>query len=167
MTRDLRIGFGYDTHTLAPGGPLRLGGVDVPSEVALQGHSDADALAHAITDALLGAAGLGDIGDHFPPSDEQYRGIDSLLLLEEALRRVRKAGWEPVNVDATVIAEAPKLGPFKKKMGETLARVLGLDSSCVNIKATTHEKMGCFGRGEGIAAQAVALLAPVRNRAEG
>jgi len=159
MDDSYRVGFGYDSHRLEPGGPLRLGGVDVPAEVQLVGHSDADVLAHAITDALLGAAGLGDIGDHFPPSDPRYRGIDSMILLSEALDKVRTAGFSPVNVDATLIAEAPKLGDHKKRMANRLAEVLGLAPDRVNIKATTNEKMGFLGRGEGIAAQAVVLVA--------
>ena len=154
----LRVGFGYDTHVLEPGGPLRLGGVDIPAEAGLVGHSDADVLTHAIIDALLGAAGLGDIGEHFPPGDERYRGIDSMELLKEAVSRVRDAGFSPVNIDATVIAEAPKLGAYKKEMARRIAEVVGLPADRVNIKATTNERMGFVGRGEGIAAQAVALL---------
>lgn len=158
MPTQHRIGIGYDTHRTKPGGPLRLGGVDVPSEYSLEGHSDADVLIHAIIDALLGAAGLGDIGDHFPPSEEKYRGIDSMELLKTTLGLLDDAGFELVNIDATVIAESPKLGPYKKQMAERLAKEIGLDPSWVNVKATTNEKMGFLGRGEGIAAISVALV---------
>jgi 2-C-methyl-D-erythritol 2,4-cyclodiphosphate synthase len=132
--------------------------VDVPAPVQLVGHSDADVLVHAIIDALLGAAGLGDIGDHFPPSDPEYRGIDSMVLLSRAFGLIRNGGFVPVNVDAVVIAESPKLGKHKKEMAEKLAEALGLSADQVNIKATTNEGMGFLGRGEGIAAQAVVLL---------
>jgi 2-C-methyl-D-erythritol 2,4-cyclodiphosphate synthase len=159
MKHSQRVGFGYDVHALRPGGPLRLGGIEVPSEVELVGHSDADVLAHAITDAILGAAALGDIGDHFPPSDPAYRGIDSMILLKKALDMAVEKGFTLINVDATVIAEAPKLGAYKKAMGAKLAEVLGLEEDRVNIKATTNEGMGFLGRREGIAAAAVALLA--------
>ncbi len=153
-----RVGIGYDTHQLKPGGPLRLGGIDIPAEVELVGHSDADVLIHAIIDALLGAACLGDIGDHFPPTDEKYRGIDSGILLDETLNKIYAAGFDPINIDATIIAEKPKLGPFKRKIADHLASRLNLHKDCVNIKATTNEKMGFLGREEGIVAQAVALL---------
>jgi len=153
-----RVGIGYDTHQLKPGGPLRLGGIDIPAEVELLGHSDADVLIHAIIDAILGAASLGDIGDHFPPSEARYRGIDSAVLLEETLRKIYAAGFDPINIDATVIAEAPKLGSFKRQIADHLADLMRLPRDCVNIKATTNEKMGFLGREEGIVAQAVALL---------
>lgn len=159
MNDNLRVGFGYDTHRLESGGPLRLGGVDVPAPVQLVGHSDADVLIHATIDALLGAAGLGDIGDHFPPSDEEYRGIDSTVLLSRTIGLVLKAGFTPVNLDAIVIAESPKLGKHKEEMAKKLADALDLSADRVNVKATTNEKMGFLGRAEGIAAQAVALLA--------
>ena len=153
-----RMGIGYDTHQIQPGGPLRLGGIDISAEVELVGHSDADVLIHAIIDALLGGASLGDIGDHFPPSDEEYRGIDSLKLLDETLKKIYAAGFDPVNVDTTVIAEKPKLGPYKRQIADHLADRMRLPRDCVNIKATTNEKMGFLGREEGIVAQAVALL---------
>ncbi len=158
MPPHYRTGIGYDVHQTVEGGPLRLGGIDVPCEIHLLGHSDADVLAHAITDAILGAAALGDIGDHFPPSDPAYRGIDSMILLRRALDTVIEHGNELVNVDATVIAEAPKLGPYKKAMARRLAEVLGLPTGRVSIKATTHEHLGCIGRGEGIAAMAVVMI---------
>lgn len=158
MNERLRVGIGYDIHKASPGGSVRLGGVDIPSEIELVGHSDADVVIHALIDALFGAAGLGDIGDHFPPSDEAYRGIDSTLLLERALERVHNRGFDLVNVDTTVIAETPKLGPFKKEMARRLAELLGLPTQSVNVKATTRERLGSIGRGEGIAAQAVVLL---------
>lgn len=153
-----RIGIGYDTHVLRPGGPLRLGGLDIPSSREAVGHSDADVLIHALIDALFGAAGLGDIGDHFPPSDEKYRGIDSRILLDECLEKIRESGFEPVNVDATVIAENPKLGPHKEAIARRLEERMSLPKGSVNIKATTNEKMGFLGREEGIAAMAVALI---------
>ncbi len=158
MPPHYRTGIGYDVHQTVAGGPLRLGGIDIPSEIHLLGHSDADVLAHAITDAILGAAALGDIGDHFPPSDPAYRGIDSMILLRQALEKVRDHGFKLVNVDATVLAEAPKLGPHKQAMAQRLTEVLDLPPGHVCIKATTNEHLGCIGRGEGIAAMAVALL---------
>ena len=155
---DRRIGIGYDVHRLATDRPLVLGGVTVPFELGLLGHSDADVLTHAICDALLGAAGLGDIGIHFPDSDEQYRGISSLRLLEEVVRFVREAGYEPVNVDATVVAERPKLTPHFSAMKEAIGRLLGLSADRIGLKATTSEGLGALGRGDGIAAVAVCLI---------
>jgi 2-C-methyl-D-erythritol 2,4-cyclodiphosphate synthase len=154
----MRIGEGWDTHPLVAGRPLVLGGVTIPHTHGLAGHSDADALAHAITDALLGAAALGDIGRHFPDSDERFRGADSLRLLAEAARRVRDAGFELGNVDSTVVAQAPRLAPHIEAMRERLAQALGIDIACVNVKAKTAEKMGPVGRGEAIEARAVCLL---------
>lgn len=154
----LRVGQGYDVHALVPGRALVVGGVELGHAFGLLGHSDADVLLHAITDALFGAAALGDIGRHFPDSDERWRGADSARLLGEAAARVRAAGWEIVNVDATVIAQAPRLAPHLPRMVQCIARVLALDAACVNVKAKTHELLGFEGRGEGIAAQAVALL---------
>jgi 2-C-methyl-D-erythritol 2,4-cyclodiphosphate synthase len=154
----MRIGEGWDTHPLVAGRPLVLGGVTIPHTHGLAGHSDADALAHAITDALLGAAALGDIGRHFPDSDERFRGADSLRLLAEAARRVREAGFELGNVDSTIVAQAPKLAPHIEAMRERLAQVLGIDIARVNVKAKTAEKMGPVGRGESIEARAVCLL---------
>ncbi len=153
-----RIGIGYDVHRLATDRPLVLGGVTVPFELGLLGHSDADVLTHAICDALLGAAGLGDIGIHFPDSDERYRGISSLRLLEEVVRFVREAGYAPVNVDTTVVAERPKLTPHLPAMKEALGGVLGLSADRIGLKATTSEGLGALGRGDGIAAVAVCLI---------
>jgi 2-C-methyl-D-erythritol 4-phosphate cytidylyltransferase / 2-C-methyl-D-erythritol 2,4-cyclodiphosphate synthase len=152
-----RIGEGWDTHALVLGRPLVLGGVTVPHSHGLLGHSDADALAHAITDALLGAAGLGDIGQHFPDTDARFAGADSMVLLAEALRRVREHGYLLANVDSTVVAQAPKLAPFIPAMRERLAAVLGLAVEAVNVKAKTAEKMGPVGEGRAIEARAVCL----------
>jgi 2-C-methyl-D-erythritol 2,4-cyclodiphosphate synthase len=156
---NLRIGQGYDVHALVPGRPLVLGGVTVPYERGLLGHSDADALLHAITDALLGAAALGDIGRHFPDTDAHFAGADSRVLLREAARRVAQAGYRIVNVDSTVIAQQPKLGKHIPAMCENIAADLGLNGNAVNVKAKTNEKLGYLGRGEAIEAQAVVLLA--------
>lgn len=153
-----RIGQGFDVHALVPGRRLLLGGVDIPSALGLLGHSDADVLAHAITDAILGAAGLGDIGRHFPDSDAQFAGADSRALLREAMARVRAACYRVVNVDATVICERPKIGPFVPAMVANIAADLGVEAGAINIKGKTTERLGLTGRGEGIAAQAVALL---------
>lgn len=155
---NLRIGQGYDVHRLVPGRKLILGGVEIPWEKGLLGHSDADVLIHAMMDALLGAAGLGDIGKAFPDSDPNLEGISSLILLERTMALLRQNGYEPVNVDSTVIAQRPKIGPFIPEMRQTLAAVLGLPVEQVNVKATTEEGLGFTGAGEGIAAQAVALL---------
>ena len=160
---DQRVGIGYDVHRLVPDRPLILGGVRVPCELGLLGHSDADVLTHAICDALLGAAALGDIGLHFPDSDERYRGISSLRLLGEVVRLLGGAGYVPSNVDATVIAERPKLAPHLDAMRDALGGVLGLPVDRVGLKATTTEGLGPFGRGEGIAATAVALIVSVRD----
>lgn len=158
-----RSGIGYDSHRLVEGRRLVLGGVEFDAERGLEGHSDADVLSHAITDALLGAAGLGDIGQHFPDSDERYRDADSLVLLSDALASVRAAGFELVHVDATVVMEAPKLAGARKAIRDRLAEVLGVPAANVNIKATTGEGIGFVGRGEGIAALAVATLAQRAN----
>jgi 2-C-methyl-D-erythritol 2,4-cyclodiphosphate synthase len=155
----LRIGEGWDVHALVAGRPLILGGVTVPYDKGLLGHSDADALLHAITDALLGAAGLGDIGRHFPDTDERFRGADSAVLAAEAARRVREQGWQVVNLDSTVIAQAPKLAPHIDAMRTRIAQILGVDPSQVNVKAKTAEKMGPVGEGRSIEARAVVLLA--------
>ncbi len=154
----MRIGKGYDVHRLVEGRELILGGVTVPYEKGLLGHSDADVLLHAICDALLGAAGLGDIGEHFPDSDPQYKGISSLLLLAHCVVLVGRKGYEVVNIDATLLAEAPKISPYKAAMRENIAEVLCLESDAVNIKATTTEGLGPVGRGEGMAALCVVLL---------
>ena len=154
----MRIGIGYDIHRFQEGRALVLGGVSFPGEIGLAGHSDADVLLHAIIDALLGAAGLGDIGQHFPPDDPAYRGADSLELLARVLAMVRDAGLAVESVDATAIAERPRLGPHLAPMRERIAGTLGTSPDRVNVKATTNEGMGALGRGEGIAAIAVALL---------
>ena len=154
----LRIGEGWDVHALVAGRPLVLGGVTVPHSHGLAGHSDADALAHAVTDALLGAAALGDIGRHFPDTDPAFAGADSLRLLAEAARRVRAAGYAIGNVDATVVAQAPKLAPHIPAMCARLAQALGVPVGCVNVKAKTAERMGPVGEGRAIEARAVALL---------
>ena len=154
----LRIGEGWDTHQLVTGRPLVLGGVTIPHTHGLLGHSDADALLHAITDALLGAAALGDIGRHFPDTDPAFRGADSGVLLAEAVRRVRAAGFEPVNVDATIVAQAPKMAPHIPAMCDRIATLLGLPGDAVNVKAKTAEKMGPVGEGRAIEARAVCLL---------
>lgn len=154
----LRIGQGYDVHALVPGRRLIIGGVQVPHDHGLLGHSDADVLLHAITDAILGAAGLGDIGRHFPDTDARFAGADSATLLAEAMRRVRAAGFELVNLDATVIAQAPKLAPHIPGMVACIATTLAVAPAAVNVKAKTSERLGFAGRGEGIEAEAVALL---------
>lgn len=151
-------GIGYDSHRLAPGRRLILGGVEIPSDVGLDGHSDADVLTHAIIDALLGAAGLGDIGQHFPDSDERYRDADSLELLASVLPLVFAQGLEPVNVDSTVVMERPKLAPHREAIRESLAAALGVAPARVNVKASTGEGIGFVGRGEGVAALAVVSL---------
>ncbi len=153
-----RIGEGWDSHRLVTGRALILGGVNIPHTHGLMGHSDADALAHAITDALFGAASMGDIGRHLPDTDEQFRGADSLALLAEAARRVRAAGWKVGNIDCTVIAEAPKMAPHILAMRLRLGQALGLQPDQINIKAKTAEGMGPVGHGESIEARAVCLL---------
>ncbi len=157
----LRIGEGWDVHALVAGRPLILGGVTIPYDKGLLGHSDADALLHAITDALLGAAGLGDIGRHFPDTDDRFRGADSAVLLAEATRRVREQGWQVVNLDSTVIAQAPKLAPHIDAMRTRIAQILGIDPTQVNVKAKTAEKMGPVGEGRSIEARAVVLVSVV------
>ena len=155
---NIRVGEGWDVHQLVAGRKLILGGVEVPHTTGLLGHSDADVLLHAITDALLGAAGLGDIGRHFPDTDAQFRGADSAMLLGEAARRVRAAGWEIGNVDSTVIAQAPKLAPHIPAMCRRIAGTLGLAPGQVNVKAKTAEKLGPVGEGRAMEARAVVLL---------
>lgn len=154
-----RIGQGWDVHALVPGRPLVVGGVTIPHGHGLLGHSDADVLLHAITDALLGAAGLGDIGRHFPDTDPVFAGADSATLLAEAARRVRAAGYRIGNVDATIVAQAPKMAPHIPAMILRIADALAIDAGCVNVKAKTSERLGYLGRGEAIAAEAVALIA--------
>jgi len=154
----IRVGQGFDVHALVAGRRLVIGGVEIAHERGLLGHSDADVLLHAVTDALLGAAGLGDIGRMFPDTDGQFKDADSRALLRAAVARVIAAGWRIANVDATVIAERPKIGPYVAAMGAAVASDCGVDVGAVNIKGKTSEKLGYAGRGEGIAAHAVALL---------
>ena len=155
---DIRIGQGYDVHPLVPGRALIVGGVTIPYSMGLHGHSDADVLLHAITDALLGAAGLGDIGRMFPDSEVRWQGADSRMLLRDALAAVRTAGWRVGNIDCTVIAQAPRIAPYVAQMREHIAADLGIAPERVNVKGKTTERLGFTGRGEGIAAEAVALL---------
>ena len=154
----MRIGQGFDAHALVAGRRLIIGGVEIPHAKGLEGHSDADVLIHAVCDALLGAAGLGDIGAHFPDSDPRYKDIDSRKLLREVARLLRERGLKAANVDATIIAQAPRLAPHVPAMCANLAADLGIARDAVNVKAKTTEKLGFIGRGEGIAAEAVALL---------
>ena len=155
---NIRVGQGYDVHQLVEGRDLILGGVNIPFEKGLLGHSDADALLHAITDALLGAAGLGDIGSHFPDTTAEFKDADSRVLLREAYQSVQELGWKVVNVDTTVIAQKPKLAPHIPAMCANIASDLGLPENCVNIKGKTNEKLGYLGRMEAIEAQAAVLL---------
>ena len=157
MTK-LRVGHGYDVHRLVAGRALILGGVTVPFDRGLLGHSDADVLTHAVMDALLGAAALGDIGKLFPDSDAAYAGADSIALLERVTALLREHGWQVGNVDATVVAQAPRLAPYVPEMRRRLAKAMGLDVDCVSVKATTEERLGFTGSGEGMAAHAVALI---------
>lgn len=154
----MRVGIGYDVHAFADNRALVLGGVTIPHEQGLAGHSDADVLLHAVCDALLGAAGMGDIGRHFPDTDPAFKGIDSLILLERTMGLIRSRGLGVANIDATILAEAPRMWPHVPAMRENISRVLGVPSDDVNIKATTAEGMGFIGRREGIAAMCVALL---------
>jgi len=164
MTVPLRIGEGWDTHQLVEGRPLILGGVTIAHTHGLLGHSDADALCHAITDALFGAAGLGDIGRHFPDTDPAFKGADSIALLAECVRRVRAAGWEPVNIDSTIVAQKPRLAPYIDAMRTRLAETLGLSVDVVNVKAKTAEKMGPVGELKAIETRAVCLLQRIETR---
>ena len=157
----MRIGQGFDTHRLAAGRPLRLGGIEVPYERGLEGHSDGDVLCHAVTSAVLGALGEGDLGRHFPSSDPALAGIDSTRLLARVAERMREAGFALGNLDATVVAQAPRLAPHLAKMQAALAAVLGVPGERVNVKATSTDGIGAIGRGEGIAAFAVVLLVPL------
>ena len=158
----IRVGEGWDIHALVAGRKLILGGVEVPYHLGLLGHSDADALLHAITDALLGAAALGDIGTHFPDTDEAFKGADSKVLLAEAARRVRAQGFEIGNIDSTIIAQAPKLMPFIAAMRSQIAQTLGLQLDQVNVKAKTAEKMGPVGQGQAIEARAMLILIKIK-----
>ncbi len=157
----MRVGIGHDTHRLEEGRPLLLGGVRVEYPRGLAGHSDGDVVLHALTDALLGAAGLGDIGDAFPDTDPAWKGADSRLFLRDTLQRLNRAGWAVVNVDVIVFAQEPKLGPLKAAIRQSLAELLGLGADAVNVKAKTGERVGHIGRAEAIACQAVALVRPL------
>lgn len=158
MSGAMRVGLGFDVHPAAPGGPMVLGGVPVPADQRLVGHSDADVLAHAVADALLGALGLGDLGQHFPDSDPRYRGVSSLDLLRGVVDRVRAAGGRVVNLDATIVAEAPRLGPYLPQMRARLADVLAVPEDRLNLRAKHPEGLGALGRREGLLALAVALV---------
>jgi 2-C-methyl-D-erythritol 2,4-cyclodiphosphate synthase len=155
----MRVGQGFDVHALAAGRRLVIGGVDIPHERGLAGHSDADVLLHAVCDALIGAAGLGDIGTHFPDTDPRYKDADSRVLLRAVQALLASQGWEIVNVDSTIIAQAPKMAPHIPRMRSHIAADLGIGTDAVNVKAKTAERLGALGRGEGIAAEAVALIA--------
>lgn len=155
---NFRIGEGWDVHALVPGRKLILGGVEIPHTIGLLGHSDADVLLHAITDAVLGAAGLGDIGRHFPDTDAQFKGADSAILLQEAMRRVREAGWALVNLDCTIVAQAPKLAPYMTAIHASVAQALGVALDRINVKAKTAEKLGPVGMSHSMEARAVVLL---------
>jgi len=157
----IRIGEGWDVHALVPGRKLILGGVEIAHTTGLMGHSDADVLLHAITDAVLGAAGLGDIGRHFPDTDAQFKGADSALLLAQAMRQVRSQGWELVNLDCTIVAQAPKLAPHMPAINASVAKAMGVQSSQVNVKAKTAEKLGPVGLEQSMEARAVVLLTQV------
>ena len=159
----MRVGIGYDSHRFAEGRKLILGGVEIPHAVGLSGHSDADAVAHAVTDAMLGAAALGDIGTHFPPSDAAWKDADSIALLRSANELLEAKGYQVINIDVTVICEAPKIGPHAAAMRERLAGALGIGVKHVSIKGKTNEGMGWIGRGEGIAVMATALIATVEG----
>ena len=154
----MRIGIGYDVHRLVEDRKLILGGVEIPYEKGLLGHSDADVLVHAVMDALLGAAALGDIGQHFPDNDPKYKGISSILLLEKVGQLLKEKGYRVVNIDSIVIAQKPKLLPYRPQMAENMAQALGIPVDCVSVKATTEEGMGFTGTGDGMASQAVVLL---------
>jgi 2-C-methyl-D-erythritol 2,4-cyclodiphosphate synthase len=158
MNGKVRAGIGYDVHPLVPGRKLVLGGIDIPFDRGLSGWSDADALTHAVIDALLGAAVLGDIGSHFPPGESPYKDISSLFLLEKVREELAAGGWQVVNVDATILAESPRLRDFIDRMRQQLSQTLGISTSQVSVKASTSNGLGFIGRGEGIAAYAVALI---------
>ena len=159
----MRVGMGYDVHKLAEGRKLVLGGVEIPYEKGLLGHSDADVLVHAVMDALLGAAALGDIGKHFPDTDERYKGISSIILLKYVAELLDKEGYIIENIDATIIAQKPKLKEYRPQMVDNIAGALGIEKSRVNVKATTEEGLGFTGNGEGISSQAITLLTTVDN----
>ena len=157
----IRIGNGYDIHRLVPQRPLILGGITIPHELGLLGHSDADVLTHAIMDAMLGALSLGDIGHYFPPSDPKWSGANSLVLLEQVNQMIRDQDWQIGNIDSTIVAERPKLKPYIKPMGQKLAEILGLEDNQISVKATTNERLGAVGQEAGICAYAVVLLEQV------
>lgn len=154
----MRIGNGYDVHRLTEGRKLILGGVEIPYSKGLLGHSDADVLAHAVIDALIGAAGIGDIGTHFPDTDEKYKNCDSMLLLKDTAGKIRNLGWEIVNIDSIIVAQSPKLAPYIPLMRKKMAEVLGIHEADINIKAKTEEKMGFTGSGDGMKSYAVCLI---------
>ena len=154
----MRVGIGYDIHPLVAGQPLVLGGVEIPADRGLQGHSDADVLAHAVGDALLGAAGLGDLGKHFPPGDPVWKGVSSLVILNRIADMVRRSGYSIINLDGVVLLEEPQVAPHVERMRSNMAEALGVSAECVSVKATTAERLGPVGRGEGAAAMAVTLL---------
>jgi len=160
----VRVGYGFDVHRLVAGRPLFLGGVEIPHTLGLQGHSDADVLLHAVCDALLGAAGLGDIGEHFPDTNPAYKGVASLTLLAETGRMVKERGFFVENLDATIIAQKPKIAPYRDRMAENISRALGIEPGRVNVKATTTEGLGIAGREEGMAAACVALIEETKDR---
>lgn len=157
----MRVGIGYDSHRFGEGGPMRLGGIDIPADRHCAGHSDGDAICHAITDAILGAAGLGDIGEMFPDTDAANKGKDSVIMLTAAVERLHAAGWRVGNVDVTVITQRPKIGPHRAAMRERLASVLGVDSTEVFVKGKTNEGLGWIGREEGLGVMATASILPV------
>lgn len=163
MKLPYRIGFGFDVHRLEAGYPLWLGGIKLEHHLGLEGHSDADVLLHSVCDALLGAAALGDIGVHFPPTDMKYKGIDSKVLLREVCALVRQTGYEIGNIDATIAAEAPKLNPHIPQMRQTMAEVMGIEVSQISVKATTTERLGFTGRQEGMSTYVVALIYDARQ----
>ena len=160
---NFKIGSGFDVHKLIKGRDLILGGVNIPFEKGLDGHSDADVLVHSICDALLGAAGLGDIGEHFPDTDSQFKGISSLVLLGKCSNMLLNAGFSICNIDSTIIAQAPKISAYKKEMTDNIARAVNIDQKLINIKGTTTEKLGYIGQGEGIAAQTVTIIKTDKN----
>lgn len=157
----MRVGTGYDSHRFDPDRPLVIGGVSIPDHAGLTGHSDGDAVAHAVIDAVLGAAGAGDVGRHFPPTDDRWKGADSIDLLRRAAQVLEERGFRAVNVDVTVVCETPKIGPHAVAMGGCLSEALGIPADAVSVKGKTNEGMGWIGRGEGVAVHAVALVEPV------
>jgi 2-C-methyl-D-erythritol 2,4-cyclodiphosphate synthase len=159
----MRIGTGYDVHQLVKGRKLVLGGVTIPFEKGLLGHSDADVLVHAVCDALLGAAGLGDIGSHFPDTDPRFKDISSIKILSKTVEMLNAKGFRVINIDSTIMAEAPKISPYKAEMQKNISRIIEIEPDCVNVKATTFETLGMIGKGEGIAACCVALIEQYLN----